>query len=287
MNPEPQGYQQMIQNKLEPEIFSWRIYKEFISVLSEINILEPYPIHIKIDTGMHRLGFELDDISELIDSIKLNSKIKIQSIFSHLATSDDPEKVIYTNRQISIFEDACELIEAKIDYPIIKHILNSAGITAFAHAQYDMVRLGIGLYGVSPFKSHQDSLEVVSELKTTVSQIKRLKVGDAVGYGRNEIAVKPMQSATVPIGYADGLPRLIGNRKGYLLVNGCRAPIIGNVCMDMTMLDVTGLNVKEGDEVEIFGNVLPVSLIAQWADTIPYEIFTSISVRVKRVYFQE
>lgn len=287
MNPEPQGYQQMIHHKLEPEIFSFRIYREFISELNSSNVNDPYPIHIKIDTGMHRLGFEIEELDELLDEIKLNSKMKVQSVFSHLATSDEPENDIFTKKQISIFNDASALVESKIGYKVIKHILNSAGIAAYGFAQFDMVRLGIGLYGVSPFKEHQDALEVVSELKTTISQIKQLNAGDAVGYGRKEVVTKPMKSATVPIGYADGLPRLIGNRKGYLIVNGYKAPIIGNVCMDMTMIDVTDIDAKEGDDVEVFGKSLPVGLIAQWAQTIPYEIFTSISPRVKRVYFQD
>lgn len=285
LNPSPESYELMLDYNLEPEVYNWKSLDEVISVAEKRS--EQTPIHIKIDTGMHRLGFVSEDIQELIGIIKNNNKINIKSVFSHLATSDEPGLKEHTLRQLNSFNEVLLAFEESLDYTIDAHILNSAGILAFPEGQHSMVRLGLGLYGITPFEQHRGALQPVSQLKTIVSQIKYLKKGDAVGYGRREIAQQDLATATVPIGYADGLPRLVGNRKGYMLVNGQKAPIIGNVCMDMTMLDVSAIEVKEGDEVEVFGKNIHPDKLANWAQTISYEILTNISSRVKRIYVQD
>lgn len=289
MNPELHSYDSMIKYQLEPEIFSFRVLHLFAEALQRnSNILKsPFPIHIKLDTGMHRLGFIEEDLNELIIRLKNNKQIKIQSVFSHLAGSDESALDDFTRHQINLFQKMSAEIQAHFNYPILRHILNSAGISRFPEAQFEMVRLGIGLHGIGANEYDQSFLQHVSRLKTTVSQLKQVKKGDTVGYGRKGIADKDITIATVPIGYADGYNRKLSNGNGYMLINGEKAPIIGNVCMDMCMLNVTGINCKEGDEVIVFGEELPVTIIAEQLNTIPYEILTSISRRVKRIYYQE
>lgn len=290
MNPELHSYDSMIKYQLEPEIFSFRVLHLFAEALQRnINLLnnKPFPIHIKLDTGMHRLGFEEFDLNELIIRLKNNKQIKIQSVFSHLAGSDDSNLDNFTHHQINLFKKMSAEIQMHFNYPILRHILNSAGISRFPEAQFEMVRLGIGLHGIGANEYDQSFLQQVSRLKTTISQIKHVKKGDTVGYGRKGIADKDITIATVPIGYADGYNRKLSNGNGYMLVNGEKAPIIGNVCMDMCMLNVSGINCKEGDEVIVFGEELPVTILAEQLNTIPYEILTSISRRVKRIYYQE
>jgi alanine racemase len=239
---------------------------------------------------MHRLGFEEKEIDELVVRIQNSKVISISSVFSHLAASDEETHDEFTRQQIKKFEHMSYVICSHFKYPIIRHILNSAGIIRFPEAQFDMVRLGIGLYGCSPnvkcFENSKDLKNVIT-LKTTISQIKNISAGESVGYGRKFIASKPMRIATVPIGYADGLSRRLGNGKGKMFIRKQIAPIVGNVCMDMCMLDVTAVKCEEGDEVLVFGEDYPVDLFAKDMDTIPYEVFTSISRRVKRVYFYE
>jgi len=295
MNPEEQSYDSMIQYHLEPEIFSFRVLGLFDEAIKRNKISwkegsaeqKPLPVHLKLDTGMHRLGFEEEDLNELIVRIKNNKNLIVKSVFSHLAASDEIEHDEFTRKQISSFSKMSETLSSHFNYPILKHILNSAGIIRFPDAQFNMVRLGIGLYGIGSNKTEQSQLQNVSTLKTTISQIKNIPAHDTVGYSRKGIAERNLQIATVPIGYADGLSRKLGNGKGKMLVHGKFASIIGNVCMDMCMLDITDLQAEEGDEVIVFGDEHPIPDIAATLETISYEVLTNISRRVKRVYYQE
>ena len=288
MNPEEQSYDAMIQYNLEPEIYSFRVLNLFEETLkrSEKNLSKNIAIHIKLDTGMHRLGFVEDDINELIVKIKNNRQLVIKSIFSHLAASDEAEHDGFTHLQIKKLNEMSEQIIAHFDYPILKHILNSAGISRFPDAQFNMVRLGIGLYGIGT-NAEQNYLQNVSTLKTSISQIKNIPANETIGYSRKGVAKRDTRIATVPIGYADGLSRQLSNGKGKMIVNGKRAPIIGNVCMDMCMIDITDIDANENDEVIVFGEAYPIAQVAQDVGTIPYEVLTNVSRRVKRVYYQE
>lgn len=289
MNPEQQAYDLMIQNRLEPEIYSFKVFELFTKALqrSGYDSSSGYPVHIKLDTGMHRLGFEEPDLHKLIIQIKNNKLIKVKSVFSHLSTADEPIHKLFTKDQIDLFDRLSTKVIENLGSNITRHIVNSAGALAFPEAQFDMVRLGIGMYGVSAFPEHQSKLEQVSELKTSISQIKQVSAHDSVGYSRMEMPTKDIVIATVPIGYADGLRRSLGRRRGYMLIKGKKAPIVGNVCMDMCMLDVTDIDAEEGDEVIVFGKGFSVQKFAKLMDTIPYEALTGISPRVKRVYYQE
>jgi alanine racemase len=284
MNPEPESFDTIIQFRLEPEIYSRRILGMFHQALIR-NQEIGYPVHIKIDTGMHRLGFLPTEIKQLCDELVRLKTIKVYSVFSHLAGSDEEIYDSFTFEQIETFKQAASLITDTLGYPIIRHILNTSGIERFPDAQFEMVRLGIGLYGIST--TSQGKLRNVSTLKSTILQIKSVKPGDTVGYGRKGKPQKPSLIAVIPIGYADGLDRRLSNGKGAFLVNGHLTPIVGNICMDMTMVDITETEAKEGDEVIIFGEKNPITTLAEQLDTIPYEILTGISERVKRVYYQE
>jgi alanine racemase len=288
ISPEEQSFDAMIQYGLEPEIFSVRSLRLLENAIARKGALDaPLKIHIKLNTGMNRLGFSESEVNELIVRIQNNKQLKVASVFSHLAASENPEQDDFTRTQIARFEKMSSEILSHFDYPIVRHICNSFGILRFPEAQYDMVRLGIGLYGVAPDSPISDKLRNVSTLRTTITQIHELKPGDTIGYGRTEKVMHEMRSATLPIGYADGLNRKNGNRNGCVVINGHRAPIVGNVCMDMCMVDVTGIPCKEGDDVVVFGEELPITEFAAHSDTIPYEVLTGISGRVKRVYFQE
>lgn len=289
MNPEEQSYDAMIQYNLEPEIYSFRVLGLFEEAIkrSVRNSFQPIAIHIKLDTGMHRLGFDQEDLNELIVRVKNNKHVVIQSIFSHLAGSDEPEHDEFTWQQIKKFTTMSQAIQAHFTYPVLKHILNSAGIARFPDAQFEMVRLGIGLYGIGANDAEQLQLQNVSTLKTSISQIKHIPANETIGYSRKGVALHDIQIATVPIGYADGLSRKLSNGKGRMMVNGKPAPIIGNVCMDMCMIDITGIKANESDEVIIFGDAYSISDVAKDVGTIPYEILTNVSRRVKRVYYQE
>jgi len=284
LNPSFGTYELMIEYNLEPEIFNFSGLDEFVKVLDRSGV-GTYPIHIKIDSGMHRLGFTNDEVDELTVKLKKYYNIKVQSIFSHLAASEDNEQDVFTQYQINTFNSISDRIISSIGYKPIRHILNSAGIERFTDAQYDMVRLGIGIYGVSSVD--QSKLQSVSTLKTHVIQVKHLKGGDTVGYNRKGIITKPSTIATIPIGYADGLDRKLGNGNGQFLLNGKFVSTIGNICMDTCMIDATGIEVVEGDEVIIFGKNPTIFDLAKKIGTIPYEILTSVSRRVKRIYFQE
>ena len=285
MNTEIHSFSELVKYNLEPEIFSFRILKNLTDFLKQSNISD-FPIHLKIDTGMKRLGFLPNEMKQVIDEIKLCDKIKIKSIFTHLIATDDVTKDDFTKLQLKLFNQASTEICNSFDYKIIRHALNSSGIERFKDAQFEMVRLGIGLYGISAV--HQQNLKNISSLKTTISQIKVAKKGETIGYGGNNAMETETTIATIPIGYADGLNRKLGNRNGNVLINNTLVPIVGNICMDMCMIDISTLNnVHEGDEVIIFNEKLSISDIAKTLGTIPYEILTGISGRVKRVYIQE
>lgn len=284
MNPELSSLNVLFENHLEPEVYSFRMLDAFIKETERRGITS-YPIHIKVDTGMHRLGFNPEDIPELCNRIKEQCGVTVRSVFSHLAGSDSSVFDDFTKQQIETFTLAADTLEQGCECKVIKHILNSAGIERFAEYQKDMVRLGIGLYGVSA--SGQKGLRNVSTLRTTILQIQQVPAGDTIGYSRKGRVTRDSQIAIIPIGYADGLDRHFSCGVGEMLINGKRCPIIGNICMDTCMIDVTDIDAKEGDSVIIFGEDLPVSELSDKLDTIPYEMFTSISPRVKRVYFRE
>lgn len=287
MNPEEQSYDSMIQYHLEPELFSFRVLGLFDEAAKRNKHNKALPVHLKLDTGMHRLGFEEKDLNELIVRVKNNKHLHIRSVFSHLAASDEPEHDGFTRGQIRRFQEMSDTILSHFSYPILKHILNSAGIVRFPDAQFEMVRLGIGLYGIGANEAEQSQLRNVSTLKTTISQIKTIAANDTIGYSRKGVAAKDMRIATVPIGYADGLSRKLGNGKGHMMVKGLMAPVVGNVCMDMCMIDITGITASEGDEVIVFGEKPSIAETARRVDTIPYEVLTNVSRRVKRIYYQE
>ncbi len=287
MNIDDTTFEAIVNNNLEPEIFSFHILRAFKRYL-KVNDIFNYPVHLKIDTGMHRLGFEEKDIPELGELLANNPFIKVKSMFSHLAASDEQGKDDFTFLQYDTFQRCTKAIENSIGYSFLKHICNTSAISRLPQLQLDMVRLGIGLYGIDSNAKMQAQLENVSILKTTISQIREIPAGETVGYGRHGKLMQDSTIATVRLGYADGYPRILGNGKGKMLVAGKLAPVIGNVCMDMIMLDITGIdNVKDGDDVIVFGENPSLAMLAAWADTIPYEMMTGISQRVKRVYFEE
>ncbi|MDR1780208.1 MAG: bifunctional UDP-N-acetylmuramoyl-tripeptide:D-alanyl-D-alanine ligase/alanine racemase [Tannerella sp.] len=285
MNPELSSFNNIFEYRLEPEVYNFRLLNALIKEARRRGITS-YPVHIKIDTGMHRLGFSRQHIPELCRLLRNNAELRVCSIFSHLAGSDSDEYDDFTQQQVETFASAALLIEQELDYKVIKHILNSAGIERFPEYQMDMVRLGIALYGFGT-TSEAKRLQPVSSLKTTVLQITDVPKGDSVGYSRKSYVNRNSRIAAIPIGYADGLRRNLGNGTGDVVIRGKRCPIIGNICMDVSMIDVTDIDAREGDEVEIFGKNLPVTEIAAKTGTIPYEILTSVSPRVKRVYFKE
>jgi alanine racemase len=284
MNPEKGSFGLIFDNTLEPEIYSFRLLDSFISSAEKLGLTD-YPIHIKIDSGMHRLGFEPNDMEQLLIRLKGQHQVKVRSVFSHLSGSDEAKFDDFTRQQVATFTACAEQLTAAFSHKIMRHILNSAGIERFPEYQFDMVRLGIGHFGISSLPDIH--LKQVCALKTIILQIKNVKAGDTVGYSRKGIVSSDKCIAIIPIGYADGFDRKLGNGVGEVLVNGQRAKVIGNVCMDLVIIDITGIEANEGDQVEIFGNHLFISEVADWLKTIPYEILTSISRRIKRVYFQE
>lgn len=287
MNIDSSAFDSILNYNLEPEIFSFQILQDFTEYLKKSEI-ENYPVHLKIDTGMHRLGFLENELDQLCKKISSDPFIKVKSVFSHLAASEDPNQDDFTSYQFSVFKKCCSEIENTLGYSFLKHIDNTSGISRHPELQMDMVRLGIGLYGIDGNAEMQKQLKNVLILTTTISQIKKVKAGETVGYGRMGKVLKDSTIAIVKIGYADGYSRKLGNGNGKMLVKNKLVPVIGNVCMDMTMLDVSAIkNLKEGDEVIVFGQVLSLQMLSYWAQTIPYEIMTGISQRVKRVYYEE
>lgn len=286
LNPESTSFSAIIQHQLEPEIYSIKGLTAFLKIASQKK-LKKFPIHIKLDTGMHRLGFEEENLNDLIALLKDTTNVEVKSILSHLATSDEMKFIDFTLAQIKLFEKLSSKLMAELEIKPIRHILNTSGISNFPQAQYDMVRLGIGLYGVSNDEDEQKLLENVGTLKSIISQIRTIDEGESVGYGRRFIASRPTKIATIPIGYADGISRHWGNGVGYVVIKNKKAPIVGSVCMDMLMADVTDIDCKEGGDVIIFGANPSVNFMAKQLGTIPYEIMTSISQRVKRVFYRE
>jgi alanine racemase len=286
LNPESTSFSAIIQHQLEPEIYSIKGLRAFLKI-AEQKKLKKYPIHIKLDTGMHRLGFEEEQLPELLATLKENQTVVVKSILSHMATSDHLEHHEFALYQIALFEKMSSLIMTKLKTKPIRHILNTSGISNFPKAQYDMVRLGIGLYGISNDPEEQPNLENVGTLKSIISQIRTIDAGESVGYGRRFMATKTTKVATIPIGYADGISRHWGNGIGYVIIHNQKASIIGSICMDMLMLDVTDISCFEGDPVIIFGTSPTIIEMAEKLQTIPYEILTSISQRVKRIFYRE
>lgn len=283
MNPELTSFKTLFDYKLEPEVYNFHLLNELIKAAEKEGVTN-FPIHIKLDTGMHRLGFAPSEVPELIHRLKRQSAVIPRSVFSHLVGSDSTQFDAFTRRQIETFEQATEELQSAFPHKILRHICNTAGIARYPGAQFDMVRLGVGLYGVDPFANRM--LHNVSTLKTTILQIRDVPQEETVGYSRKGRLDRDSRIAAIPIGYADGLNRHLGNGRAWCLVNGRRAPYVGNICMDVCMIDVTDIDCKEGDKVIIFGEGLPVTELAEILDTIPYEILTSVSTRVKRVYYQ-
>lgn len=282
--PERESFEKMIAHKLEPEIYGMNELRDFMSCVQRLGI-QHYPVHIKLDTGMHRLGFMPHQIAQLAEVLAHQNQVKVQSVFTHLAGADEEALDDFTLQQLYLFEQYAELLEVALQYKTLKHVLNSAGIERFTAYENNMVRLGIGLYGVGvlyPEKTRQ-----VATLKTGITQIRDVKANESVGYNRKGRVVKDSRIATIPIGYADGLDRRLSNGVGEVMVNGKLAPIIGNICMDLTMIDVTNVDAKEGDEVVLFGDDILITTVAKKMGTIPYEVLTNISRRVKRVYVSE
>jgi alanine racemase len=284
MNPEEHAFNTLFEYHLEPEIYNLSILDAIIRETGRRGILQ-YPIHIKLNTGMNRLGFDVSDLSVLAEKLNKQQGVAVKSVFSHLAGSDSPLLDDYTNEQISRFQEEAAYLEKSLPYPLMKHILNSAGIERFPGAQLDMVRLGIGLYGISVID--ENALKPVAALKTRILQIREVKRGETVGYSRNGLLNRDSLIACLPIGYADGLDRRLGNGNSEVLIQGKKCPLVGNICMDICMVDVTDCPAEEGDEAIIFGEGITIGDLAEKLHTIPYEILTSISPRVKRIYYKE
>jgi alanine racemase len=287
LNPEVSAFDKLDEYKLEPVIYSFDLFDDYIKYLQLVGIVN-YPIHIKLDTGMHRLGFEGYEVETLCDLLEINNYVQVKSVFSHLSASEAAEHDEFTKLQIATFEQGFKQIEDTLGYKVIKHLSNTAGITRFPDIQYDMVRLGIGLYGVDAvIPADESGLQPIASLKTSISQVKKVTAGETVGYNRNGVITKDSKIATVRIGYADGYLRAFGNGVGKMLINGTLVPTVGNISMDTCSLDVSLINVREGDEVIVFNDELRIEELAAQIGTIPYEILTNISQRVKRVYFYE
>ena len=287
MNPSRNNFNKLIKHRLEPEIYSTSLFKAFLAEIEkDQNPKSRYKIHLKIDTGMHRLGFSYSELIDVLELLKQDLRIEIASVFTHLAGADDSQLDNFSQQQISEFDKACLYLQEHISTPFFQHILNSAGAIRFPQMAKDMVRLGIGLYGIDSSKTIQAHLMPVTRFVTHVSQIKQVEIGESVGYGRSFVAKKNTVIATLPVGYADGYYRSLGNLNSRVFINGEYCPVVGNVCMDMIMVDITGLDVSEGDEVELFGEHISVSDLAKAAGTIAYEILAHISTRVPRVYLQ-
>ncbi|MBQ9650182.1 MAG: bifunctional UDP-N-acetylmuramoyl-tripeptide:D-alanyl-D-alanine ligase/alanine racemase [Prevotella sp.] len=285
MNPEMTAFKTMFDYDLEPEVYSFRLMDALIKAARKEGITG-WPVHIKLDTGMHRLGFDpIHDIDEVIDRLHHQNAIIPRSVFSHFVGSDSDDFDAFSAQQFELFEQGSQKLQSAFTHKILRHMDNSAGIEHFPERQMDMCRLGLGLYGVDPRDNRM--LHTVSTLKTTILQLRHVPAGDTVGYSRKGRIERDSVIAAIPIGYADGLNRHLGNRHGYCLVHGQKAEYVGNICMDVAMIDVTDIPCQEGDQVEIFGEHLPVTVLSDIIDTIPYEVLTAVSNRVKRVYFQD
>lgn len=285
LHPQATNFQLIIDNCLEPSLYNIKIFNEFVALTSKAKQVN-YPIHIKFNTGLNRLGFSEHDIEYLISKLSTNSSIKVKSIFSHLAASEDLDEKDFTLNQIKSFKHLSNLFIAKLDYKPMLHICNTSGILNYPEAHFDMVRTGIGLYGFGNSKKENIHFKPISTLKTIISQIHTIEKGKSVGYNRAFKSESLVKTATLPIGHADGIGRQYGNGKGFVMINGQPAPIIGNVCMDMIMVNISQIDCKEGDEVIVFGPKHTAEQLAETANTISYELITSISQRVKRSYLK-
>lgn len=284
LHPQAINFTTLIDRCLEPNLYSQKILKQFLKV-AKTKRQEGYPVHIKFNTGLNRLGFSENDVDYIIDELNGRHEIKVVSIFSHLAASEDLNEKEFTQSQLNAFAKIASKLGSQLGYTPFKHVLNTSGIINYAEAQYDMVRSGIGLYGFGNDAKIDSELKPVATLKTVISQIHKIKAGETVGYNRAFASKGSQITATLPLGHADGIGRQYGNGKTFVIVNGAKATIIGNVCMDMIMIDITNINCKEGDEVIIFGEQ-PSSAheFSNSAETISYELLTGISQRVKRVF---
>ncbi len=283
MNPSEDSFDSLTGYNLEPEIYNFKIFHALLHYLKE----RTCAIHLKLDTGMHRLGFEKNDLPEVIQILKGHPNIRVASIFSHLAGADEHTHDEFSSRQAALFKDCADSVSSSLSYKPLYHILNSPGILRLPQLQFDLVRLGIGLYGVDPTQEGFTDLRPVATLKTVISQIKTVPKGESIGYGRKGVADRDLKLATIAIGYADGFSRGLSGGVGEVLIGGSRAKVIGNVCMDMTMVDITDIDAQEGDEVIIFGGDLPIQRTAEKLQTIPYEILTNVSERVKRIFISD
>lgn len=284
MNPELSAFKTMFDYKLEPEVYNFHLLDALIKSAAKEGITN-FPIHVKLDTGMHRLGFDPTEMPHLIRKLKNQHSVIPRSVFSHFVGSDGVQFDAFSRNQISVFKQASEELQAAFSHKILRHLCNTAGIQRFPEAQFDMVRLGLGLYGINPVDN--SIIHNVSTLRTTILQIRDVPVDDTVGYSRKGELIRPSRIAAIPIGYADGLNRHLGCGRGYCLVNGEKARYVGNICMDVCMIDVTDIDCREGDQAIIFGDELPITVLSDVLDTIPYEVLTSISTRVKRIYYQD
>jgi len=290
MNPGLHQFETLLKYKLEPEVHSLQLLTKFVSEANAtdgINAGNPFPVHIEFDTGMHRLGIMPNEIGELVSILQQNPSVRVVSVFSHFAASDDALHDAFSLQQTNRFSEMVRTLRQSLAYPFFCHISNSAAISRFPDARFDMVRLGIGLYGITPDDSLKDLLQNVSTFRSVVSQVKRIPAGESIGYNRAARTTRETEIAIVPVGYADGLNRRLSNGVGHLMVNGRKVPIVGVISMDMCAVDVTGMGVAEGDQVVIFGEELPIASMATTLQTIPYEVLTSVSQRVKRVYYRE
>lgn len=287
LNPEGEGFVNLVHHRLEPEVYSFSMLESLITFLKQEGVEEPLSIHINFDTGMHRLGFHPSEVNALIALLKENDAwVKIASVFTHLAASDDLKHDLFTKSQLSLTKDLSEELKKGLNQPFLVHACNTGGAINYASSCFDMVRLGIGFYGVDPFIQQNDLMPSL-RLVTQVSQVKTIEKGESVGYGRRWVASVPAQTATIPIGYADGLPRAAGNGNAVAYINGVAVPFVGSICMDMSIIDVTNIEVKEGDEVIIFETQSQLQKLSEDLGTISYEVLSRISHRVKRVFIEE
>ncbi|WP_442265148.1 alanine racemase [Tenacibaculum sp. ZS6-P6] len=282
LHPQIPNIETIVKYRLEPNLYNFKIFEAFLSYADSVPLMN-YPVHIKFNTGLNRLGFWHSDVPNIISSLKKSNHVVVQSIFSHLAASEDPNEQEFSINQINNFAYIVKQIYQHLGYEPLIHILNTSGVINYPKAQFDMVRIGIGLYGFGNNPNETANLKNTHSLKSIISQIHMIQPGETVGYNRAFVASKPTRSATIPIGHADGISRKLGNKNGFVIINNQPAPIIGNVCMDMLMVDVTKIDCKEGDDVILFNHQQHIEYMAHKCETIPYEILTSLSQRIKRL----
>ena len=282
LHPHVQNLQSIIDFRLEPNLYNFNIFNSFLQLAAKASLVN-HPIHIKFNTGLNRLGFWHTDVPKILIGLKQTNHVKVQGLFSHLAASEDLEEIDFTTNQIKSFEDVVQQFNAHLGYAPILHILNTSGVVNYPNAQFDMVRIGIGLYGFGNDQKETAQLKNTHNLKSIISQIHDIELGETVGYNRAFKAQEATKTATIPVGHADGLSRKLGNKKGFVHIKNQKAPIIGNVCMDMIMVDVTKINCQEGDEVIIFDTQEMIQHIADISETIVYETLTVISPRIKKI----